>query len=211
MSVGRSFLHKILLPLVYSPIIGFFVAFVLMKFLFLLLAKISRVTINKWFSKLQIVSAAFMALSHGMNDAQKSMGIITLALISAGLLGSGAAIPVWVILACAAAMAAGTAMGGKKIIKTIGSHMMKIDCPQGFAAETSSAFVITAMSIAGNPISTTQVITAGIMGSGSAKRASAVRWGVVRNILSAWVFTLPAAAILGGAATLLVKIATGTL
>ncbi|MCL2343719.1 MAG: inorganic phosphate transporter [Firmicutes bacterium] len=207
--IWSGLLAKVVLPLVLSPVAGFIVAFLFMKLLLWLLASVSRLVVNRWFSKLQIISAAFMALSHGMNDAQKSMGIITLALISGGFLvppqSGQAAVPVWVILLCAAAMAIGTSMGGSRIIKTVGMKMIKLTTVDGFAAEASAGAVITVMSALGNPLSTTHVITSAIMGVGSAKRFSSVRWSVVRSMVLAWVVTLPISALLGAAMVLLVK------
>ena len=155
--------------------------------------------INRWFSKFQIASAGFMAYTHGMNDAQKSMGIITFAIIGAGLLPSGADVPVWVMVACAVAMGLGTAGGGWRIIKTMGVNMFKLQPINGFAADTASATIIATASVLGAPVSTTHVISTCIMGVGAAKRVSAVRWKLVGHILWAWVLTIPITALLGPA------------
>jgi inorganic phosphate transporter, PiT family len=152
--------------------------------------------VNGYFRYLQIASAAFMAFSHGSNDAQKTMGIITLALVSFGVIGTFA-VPWWVILLSAIAMGGGTAIGGWNIIKTIGVGLVKLQPVNGFAAETSAAIVIQAATHFGLPVSTTHVITSSIMGVGASKRFSAVRWGVAGNIITAWVLTLPVTAALG--------------
>jgi len=177
-----------------------------MKFLFKILRPFSNSFVNKWFSKFQILSAAWMAFSHGKNDAQKSMGIITLALISEGLLNKGADVPYVVMLACAFAMAIGTSFGGWKIIKTMGVNMIRLQPIGGFAAETSAALVIETASFIGAPVSTTHVISSSIMGVGSAKRLSAVRWTLARNIIGAWVLTIPVTATIGAVITLIIKL-----
>ena len=153
--------------------------------------------VNRTFRILQIFSAAGMAFAHGTNDAQKTMGVMTLALLAAGKI-STFSIPIWVILLAAAAMAGGTLSGGLRIIHTVGSKVMKLDPIHGFAAQTGAASVISVMSLVfGYPISTTHAITAAVMGAGSTQRLSAVRWGVAGDIVSAWIFTLPAAALVG--------------
>jgi PiT family inorganic phosphate transporter len=140
-----------------------------------------------------------MALSHGRNDAQKTMGVITLALVASGKL-TDFSIPFWVVIACAAAMALGTYSGGWRIIHTLGAKVIKLDPIHGFAAETSAATVIQVASFIGVPVSTTHTITTAIMGVGATKRLSAVRWGVAGSIVIAWVLTLPAAALIAGGA-----------
>jgi PiT family inorganic phosphate transporter len=146
----------------------------------------------------QIVSASLLALSHGTNDAQKTMGIIFLALVANGSLGADADVPSWVVVSAASAIALGTYVGGWRIIRTMGSRIIKMDPAQGFAAQGVGATVIMAASHVGFPLSTTHVISGAIMGTGAAKRVSAVRWGVAGNIAAAWVLTLPAAAAVGG-------------
>jgi PiT family inorganic phosphate transporter len=203
----KNVLDKVIIPLVSSPLIGFFVGFIVMKILFIVLQKLSQRTVNKWFSKLQIFSAAFMAYSHGSNDAQKSMGIITLALVSAGLYSTSyVGIPLWVKIVCALSMAAGTSVGGWKIIKTIGVNMITLQPIGGFAAETSAAAVIQVMTAMGSPVSTTHVISSAIMGVGSAKRFSAVRWTVAKNIIKTWFLTIPATILLGAAVCLISRL-----
>lgn len=153
-----------------------------------------------------MVSAGFMAFSHGMNDAQKVMGVITLALVSGGFLTS-VEVPFWVILICALAMGFGTAAGGWRVIKTLGHQMLKLQPVHGFAAETAATAIILGASSLGLPVSTTHVITTSIMGVGATKRLTAVRWGVARKIVLAWIFTLPMTA---GVAWLLYHLLTLT-
>ncbi len=201
-----ALVRKVLVPLVVSPTLGFVVAFFLMIALLWIVRRM-RASLVHWSSRrMQLLSAALMAFSHGSNDAQKSMGIITLAL--AAWAASGASlqlpqwmlpraeneVPYWVIVSCAAAIALGTMAGGKRIIKTMGSKIIRITPLQGFAAETSGTMVILAASRLGIPVSTTHCINACIMGVGASKRISAVRWGVATNIVIAWVLTLPASA-----------------
>jgi len=195
--VWKGVWDKVVLPLITSPLIGFVIGYLIMSLLYVLMRPLSQRIVNGWFSKLQIISAAIMAYSHGSNDAQKSMGIITLALISSGLIGSDAGIPLWVKIACAIAMALGTSIGGWKIIKTMGMNMIRLQPIGGFAAETAAAIVIEAASSLGAPVSTTHVISSSIMGVGASKRFSAVRWALARNIVWAWVLTIPITGLLG--------------
>lgn len=205
MVVWAGVLDKVVIPLLTSPFAGFILGFLVMKLLFFLLQSFSQRFVNTWFSKLQIFSAAFMSFEHGRNDAQKSMGIITLALFSASLIPTND-VPGWVMLVCAIAMALGTSIGGWKIIKTMGVNMIRLQPIGGFAAETSAALVISAASAIGAPVSTTHVISTAIMGVGASKRASAVRWTIAKNIVWAWVFTIPTTVILGGVITLFLKL-----
>ncbi|AAS96779.1 inorganic phosphate transporter [Nitratidesulfovibrio vulgaris] len=192
---GPSIAKKILLPLVLSPLAGFAVGFLFMSLLALGLWKVSRQRVSSTFHRLQILSAAFMATSHGLNDAQKTMGVITLALFIFHEIDT-IHVPFWVKFICASAMAAGTALGGWKIVKTMGHRIFKLEPVHGFAAETSAALVITGASAFGAPISTTHTITACIFGVGSTKRLSAVRWGIAGNLVVAWVLTIPASALI---------------
>ena len=187
-------LTKIFTALLTSPIIGIFFGYLFMKFIMRLFCNTPPGIINKHFGRLQIISAGFMALSHGMNDAQKVMGVITLALVSGGYLTS-VEVPYWVILLCALAMGIGTAAGGWRVIKTLGHQMLKLQPVHGFAAETAATAIIVGASTLGMPVSTTHVITTSIMGVGATRRLTAVRWGVARKILLAWIFTLPTTAI----------------
>lgn len=201
----KGVLDKVVLPLITSPLLGFFMGYMIMKGLNFILRNWTPRGVDRMASKLQILSAALMAYSHGSNDAQKSMGIITLALISAGIYGPDHGVPVWVKLLCAISMALGTSIGGWKIIKTMGVNMIKLAPINGFAAETSAAAVIETMTYFGAPVSTTHVISSTIMGVGASKRLSAVRWGVAKNIVWAWVLTLPLTATLGALVALLFK------
>lgn len=198
--------QKVILPLLTSPLVGFLMGYIVMSLLFELLRPFTQKLVNRGFSKLQILSAALMSYTHGNNDAQKSMGIITLALVSAGLLGKDAGIPIWVKIACALAMAFGTSIGGWKIIKTMGINMIKLQPIGGFAAETAAAAVIQVATSMGAPVSTTHVISSSIMGVGAAKRFSAVKWALARNIVFAWVLTIPVTALLGALITYIIKI-----
>lgn len=185
-----ALMQKVVVPMVTSPLLGFFLGFTLMVGLAWLVFRTKLPKTNKRFGRLQIFSAGFMALSHGHNDAQKSMGIIALALVLA-YPGQEFHVPLWVMLTCAIAMGLGTMMGGWRIIRTLGTKMIKLQPIHGFAAETTASIIITGASQFGIPVSTTQVISSSILGVGATKRLSAVRWGVVGNILWAWVLTLP--------------------
>ncbi|MCK5287409.1 MAG: inorganic phosphate transporter [Thermodesulfovibrionia bacterium] len=183
-------LMKIFAALLTSPVIGIFFGYFFMKLLIRFFCNISPGTLNKHFGRLQLVSAGFMAFSHGSNDAQKAMGVITLALVSGGYLQT-LEVPFWVILSCGLAMGLGTAVGGWRVIKTLGHQMLKLQPVHGFAAETSATAVILGASVLGLPVSTTHVISTSIMGVGATKRLTAVRWGVAGKIVIAWIFTLP--------------------
>ena len=190
--------EKVVVPLFTSPLIGLALGYLVMKLVFELFANWTPHRANGLFHKLQIVSGAFMAYSHGNNDAQKTMGIITLALVTAGLADASAGIPLWVKLTCAATMALGTSIGGGRIMRTVGDGVTKLNPVIGFVAQTSSAIAIETMTAFGAPVSTTQVITTSIMGAGSARRRSSVRWGIARKIIAAWFITLPITIALGG-------------
>ena len=202
---------KVVLPMIASPIAGFVFGAL---FMFLLLIALHRFTpqfVHSVFGKLQIFSAAWMAHSHGTNDAQKTMGIITLALFTGTKAGSfehlprwlnflhtpAFILPTWVIALCAVTMAAGTAAGGWRIIRTLGHRVVKLQPVHGFAAETTAALIIQVASYYGIPLSTTHVISTSIMGVGAVKRFTGIRWTVVERIVWAWVFTLPATALVG--------------
>jgi len=184
---------KVILPMISSPIAGFIVAFFVMTGLMWLVRRWKPTRVNRWFRSLQVVSAAWMAFAHGRNDSQNAMGIMTLALLTYGAIPTFE-VPTWVIFIAAAAIAAGTYSGGWRIIHTLGSRVIRLTPLHGFAAETTAGLVIQVASSIGAPISTTQTITAAIMGVGSVQRKNAVRWGVARSIVAAWVLTLPAAA-----------------
>ncbi len=197
-------LIKIFTALLTSPIFGILFGFFFMKLIIRVFCNVSPGVINKHFGRLQILSASFMAFSHGSNDAQKVMGVITLALVSGGFLTS-LEVPFWVILISALAMGFGTAIGGWRVIKTLGVQMLKLQPVHGFAAETVASAVILGASSLGLPVSTTHVISTSIMGVGATKRLSAVRWGVAKKIVLAWLFTLPMCA---GIAWLAYKVLT---
>jgi inorganic phosphate transporter, PiT family len=191
---GPGIVEKVLIPLVASPILGVGIGFLFMVVLLNLFRRAHPQVINERFRRLQVVSASYMAFSHGSNDAQKTMGIITLALVAAGVLEE-AIVPLWVVLVSATAISLGTAAGGWRIIKTMGQRVVKLDPVHGFAAETTAATIIIGASTFGMPVSTTHVISSAIIGVGSSERLSAVRWGVAGNIIIAWILTIPASGI----------------
>ena len=188
---------KVLVALFVSPIIGLVVGMLIANFTYLLSWNATP-KVNGLFKRLQIVTSIGLALSHGTNDAQKTMGIITLGLVIVGW-QSTFEVPFWVILICAAAIGAGTALGGWQLIKTLGSKFYRIRPIHGFAAQASSAIVIITASLLGGPVSTTQVVSSSIMGVGAAERMSKVRWGVAGEIALAWVVTIPATMLAGAA------------
>ena len=220
---GGGLLYKVVLPMVTSPVAGLLLGFLVMSFLYLLISTLNHFLsvlkphmVSWLFGKLQILSAGFMGLSHGSNDAQKTMGIIALALVAATKSGDLAhlpdwlsflrieslgaksdQIPMWIKVACALTMASGTAAGGWRIIKTLGHKLVKLQPVHGFAAETTAATVILTAGHFGMPVSTTHAITTSIMGVGTAKRFNAIKWGVVERIIWAWVLTIPVTALLG--------------
>ncbi len=181
---------KVLLPMVTSPLIGFCFGGLCMITILWLFAKAHPASVNKHFKRLQIISSGIMALSHGTNDAQKTMGIITMALVSFHALPTFE-VPFWVIFGCALTMGLGTMAGGWRIIRTMGTKMIKLKPVHGVAAETSAAAVILGASHFGIPVSTTHIISTSIMGVGSAKGIHAVKWGIVGNIVMAWILTIP--------------------
>jgi PiT family inorganic phosphate transporter len=188
--------NKVLVPLVSSPVIGFLGALGLMIVLYWTFQKIHRRTLANVFRRLQVFSAGYMAFAHGSNDAQKTMGIITLALFSAGAIQTFE-VPQWVIVVSATALSAGTAVGGWRIMRTMGQRVVELEPISGFAAETTAASIIVGAAELGMPVSTTQVISSAIMGVGTARGPKGVRWGVARSILIAWLLTIPAAGLIG--------------
>jgi PiT family inorganic phosphate transporter len=198
-------LRSVLEAMVLSPFFGFAIGLSFMVLISWVFFRVTRSVATRLFKRLQLISACFMAFSHGANDAQKSMGIITLALLSAGQIPS-AEVPTWVIGACAVAMGLGTAAGGWRIIRTLGMKIVKLEPVHGFAAETGAATVLMFTAHIGLPVSTTHTITSSVMGVGAIKRLSAVRWGVTRRILYAWLFTLPGAAMLAVVIYLLMSV-----
>ena len=189
--IPQGIYEKVLFPLVASPVLGVLIGFSLMVVLLNLFKRSHPRVINDLFRRLQLISAAYMAFSHGSNDAQKTMGIITLALVAGGVLAEPT-VPLWVILLAATAISLGTAAGGWRIIRTMGQRVVKLDPVHGFAAETTAATIIIGASHFGMPVSTTHVISSAIMGVGASDRFSAVRWGVAGNIIVAWILTIPA-------------------
>lgn len=203
-SVGPSGLDyhgigKIVLSLIISPALAIATGFIVMSALFFIFRNFTPSSLNSHFKKMQILSAAAMAFAHGSNDAQKSMGIITLALLSGGYL-SVFEVPDYVKILCAMSMASGTAVGGWKIIRTIGAKIFKLEPINGFAADLNSSIVIFSATLLHLPVSTTHVVSGSIMGVGAAKRIRAVRWGVAQQMLVAWVLTIPCTAVMGALA-----------
>jgi PiT family inorganic phosphate transporter len=196
--------NKVLVPLVSSPVIGFLGAFLLMVTLFWIFRNAARRPLARRFRRLQVFSAGFMAFSHGSNDAQKTMGIITLALFSAGVIPTND-VPWEVIVISATAISLGTAAGGWRIMKTMGHKVVELEPIHGFAAETTAATVIFGAAHFGMPVSTTHVISSAIMGVGTSKGRHGVHWGVARSILVAWVVTIPAAATMGAVSWLVLS------
>ncbi len=197
----NGIVNKVLIPMFTSPLLGFFIAFVFIVALYWIFRRSQRKPMARRFRRLQIGSAAFMAFAHGSNDAQKTMGIITLALLTAGVIPTFE-VPVWVIVVSASALSLGTAVGGWRIMRTMGQRVAKLEPVHGFAAETTAASILLATAHFGMPVSTTQVISGAIMGVGSSQGVRHVRWGIARRILIAWVLTLPAAGILAALAWL---------
>jgi PiT family inorganic phosphate transporter len=211
---GSGILFKVVIPMLVSPLLGFVIAFAIMAALYLLLQSWRPRTVTRTFGRLQLLSSAYMGFSHGTNDAQKTMGIIAIALVAATKSGAFAHLPgwldflrtpeaadprdqhiaLWIKVLCALTMAAGTAIGGWRIIRTLGHKLVKLQPVHGFAAETAGATVLLGTAMMGMPVSTTHVITASIMGVGAAKRLSALKWILAEQIVWAWIFTLPVSA-----------------
>ncbi|WP_010237705.1 inorganic phosphate transporter [Clostridium arbusti] len=200
-----TFFIRIVVPLFLSPIVGFIFGYLVMIALQWILKSTRPSSVSGFFSKAQIFSAMLMAINHGGNDAQKSMGVIAMALVSGGLV-STFHIPIWVKGACALAMALGTSIGGYKIIKTMGMNMAKLAPVNGFAAETSAAVVIFSSTMMNAPVSTTQIISSSIMGVAASHRISSVRWIIAKNILWAWVVTIPVCMLIASILSLLLKV-----
>jgi PiT family inorganic phosphate transporter len=204
--------EKVLVPSIVAPVLGFAGAFVLMVGIFWLVRKRSPTRVNRAFRAGQVVSSGFVSFTHGTNDAQKTMGIIALALVASGDLPADFdRPPTWVIVSAALAMAAGTYAGGWRIIRTLGQRVAKLEPPQGFAAETATAGVLWTTAHFGFPVSTTQTISGSVMGAGAIRGFSAVRWGVAGNILVAWILTVPAAGLVGAGMELITRVPAGNL
>jgi PiT family inorganic phosphate transporter len=197
---GDKLLSKLLIPALIAPMLAFGVAALAILTVYRIVGALSPGPVTRGFRLGQILSGGLLSLAHGTNDAQKTMGIITLALVANGDVGPDADPPTWVIASAATAIALGTYSGGWRIIRTVGTRIIKMDTAQGFAAQTSGATVILAASHFGYPLSTTHTISGAVMGAGAAKRLSAVRWGVAGNMVGAWLLTLPAAGAMGGLA-----------
>ncbi len=197
--------QKVLIGLGFSTFLGFGLAVAIMLGLYWLLKSARLSSVRGVFSRLQIVSAAFMAFSHGSNDGQKFMGAFSLALVLGGVMGSFT-IPIWVMVLCGAVMGLGTAFGGWRIIRTMGFKITKLEPVNGFAAESAGSLAILLASRFGIPLSTTHTIGTSIMGVGATRRFSAVRWGMAREIVTTWIITFPACAILGYVLTLLIRL-----
>src|SRR4051794_4765477 len=196
---GNGLLSKVIVPALIAPVLAFAVAGIAILVIYAIVGRLRPGPVTRGFRLGQLASGGLLALSHGTNDAQKTMGIITLALVANGNISAdNFHIPDWVVFSAASAIALGTYIGGWRIIRTMGSRIIKMDSAQGFSSQSAGAVVILASSHFGYPLSTTHVINGGIMGAGAAKRLSAVRWGVAGNIVAAWILTLPAAAA-GGA------------
>jgi PiT family inorganic phosphate transporter len=197
---GDGILGKVLIPALIAPVLAFVVGGIGIVACYWIVGRQRPGPVTRGFRYGQIVSGGLLALAHGTNDAQKTMGVITLALVANGSLSAERfEVPTWVVVSAASAIALGTYTGGWRIIKTMGSRIIKMDAAQGFSAQGAGAAVILSSSHFGFPLSTTQVIAGGVMGAGAGKRVSAVRWGVAGNIVVAWLLTLPAAAGIGAA------------
>jgi PiT family inorganic phosphate transporter len=208
--IVAGFTNKVLFPLVSSPIIGFIGAYFFMVVIFNVFRRADPARLNGRFRRLQVISAGFMAFSHGSNDAQKTMGIMTLALVTAGVIPTFQ-VPVWVIVVAATAISLGTAAGGWRIIRTMGQKVVKLDPVHGFAAETTAASIILVASHFGMPVSTTHVISSTILGAGSSESLKRVRWGVAGDILVAWVLTIPASALVAALAWIVLHAAVSSI
>lgn len=200
---------KVLIGLVFSTFLGFFGGLLLMALLYRILANSRPGTVRRVFGRLQILSAAFMAFSHGSNDGQKFIGVFTLSLLLGGILPSFQ-VPIWVILLCALTMGLGTAVGGWRIVKTMGLRLTKLEPVHGFAAETAAALTIELATRLGIPLSTTHTINTAIVGVGATRRFSAVRWGVTLEIVTAWILTFPVCGLIGWGAAKILLMLTST-
>ncbi|HEX5375587.1 MAG TPA: anion permease [Solirubrobacterales bacterium] len=198
--LGRGVLDKVLIPALLAPLAAFFLALVLIVVVYRLVGRRRPGQVSRAFRRGQALTGGLLALAHGANDAQKTMGVITLALITHGTLGEGSDPPLWVMLSAAAALAFGTYSGGWRILRGTGSRIIKMDAAQGFSAQGAGAVSILVATFFGYPISSTHAISGGVMGAGAAKRLSAVRWGVAGNIVTAWLLTVPASAAVGAVA-----------
>ena len=205
--IGDGLLGKVMVPAVMAPLLAFAVAGAAIMIAYRVVGRLRPGPVSRGFRGGQLVSGGLLALAHGTNDAQKTMGVITLALVANGDLSARSPeVPTWVVVSAATAIALGTYSGGWRIIRTMGTRIIRMDAAQGFVAQGSGAAVILTASHVGFPLSTTHVISGGVMGAGAAKRVSAVRWGVAGNIAMAWLLTIPAAGLTGGAVYLFTRI-----
>ncbi len=206
----HGLVHKVLIPSLAAPLLGLVGAAAIMLGLLWIIRKRAPGLVNWFFRRLQLVSGGFVAFTHGTNDAQKTMGIITLALVASGHESADHFhVPIWVIVCAATAMAAGTYAGGWRIIRTLGQRVAKLDPPQGFAAQTSTAAVLWLTAHYGYPVSTTHAVSGSVLGAGATRRLSAVRWGVAGNILAAWLMTIPCAGLVGAAMEVVTRLPGG--
>jgi PiT family inorganic phosphate transporter len=190
--------QKVVIPMIVSPLVGFTLGAILMLIILWIFRSVAPRKVNRGFRFAQVASSAAMAYGHGLQDAQKTMGVIVLALVVSGHLGASAGVPLWVILSAATAISLGTYSGGWRIMRTLGRKVIKMDPAAGFAAQTVASGVLFATASYGLPVSTTHIITSSVMGVGATRRLSAVKWGVAGNIATAWVLTIPAAALVAG-------------
>jgi PiT family inorganic phosphate transporter len=204
---GSGIVEKVIIPALIAPTLAFVVAGILILIAYRIVGRLRPGPVNRGYRLGQLVSGSLFSLAHGTNDAQKTMGIITLALIAHGNLSAdNFHVPTWVVISSATAISLGTYSGGWRIIRTMGSRIIKMDPAQGFSAQSAGAAVVLTASHLGFPLSTTHVISGGVMGAGAAKRLSAVRWGVAGNIALAWLLTLPCSAVIGGVAYALTSV-----
>ncbi|MEW6582443.1 MAG: inorganic phosphate transporter [Actinomycetota bacterium] len=208
--LGDGLLQKVVIPSLAAPLLGIAGAAVIMIVILWIIRRRAPAPVNRVFRRFQLVTGGFLAFTHGTNDAQKTMGIITLALIAAGHeSATDFDVPTWVIVSAASAMALGTWAGGWRIIRTLGQRIAKLEPPQGFAAEAACGSILFLTGHLGFPVSTTHTISGAVLGAGASRRFSAVRWGVAGNIVLAWVMTIPCAALVGAAMQVLTRIPGG--
>jgi PiT family inorganic phosphate transporter len=204
-AINSAYIFKIIAYIVLAPFIGLFIAYFITILILHICKRAKPATAERWFKRLQLVSAAALSFAHGTNDAQKVMGILYVSLVAAKVINSGAAMPEWIPLACYTAIALGTMSGGWKIVKTMGSKITKITPLEGVAAETAGAVTLFITEHFAIPVSTTHTITGSIIGVGLTKRVSAVRWGVTVNLVWAWIITIPISALIAGLMFMLVR------
>lgn len=195
--IWRGVIEKVIIPIFVGPLAGFLIAGIVIKLIIMLFADSPYVRTNSWLQKLQIVASVFMAYEYGSNDAQKAVGIITMALVSAGIIDTGLGIPLWVKLLCGVTIVLATCIGGTKIMKTIGSGITKMTPDKGFASQVASIAVIQALTMFGAPVSTSQVVTSATAGAASSKSIFSVKWSMVEGVVKSWFVTVPISAAMG--------------